>query len=63
MKLALSELDYKNIYHFFEIPSHPTHTKLWVEALKNKYEGSPSEAHKMNWGEILGDYDVSLFYP
>jgi Sulfotransferase domain len=61
MKIALEQLGYKKVYHFSTVDEDPSHTDLWIEALKRKYEpqiGKPPDNLKTDWGQILENYDV-----
>ena len=65
MKLALQELGYENVYHFFRMPHHSSHPALWIGALEAKYEhkdGNPEKQPIANWDDILGDYSVSVSF-
>jgi hypothetical protein len=61
MKLALEELGYKKVYHFFEVSENVGHTQRWIEALEVKYGENriePKTLTKTEWHELFKDYNV-----
>lgn len=64
MKIALQELGYANVYHFFQVAQNSSHADLWIEALKAKYEHDGESKHPgsnrvADWNQLLGEYSVS----
>jgi hypothetical protein len=61
MKLALEELGYKKVYHFFEVSENLGHTQRWIEALESKFphnETKPKTRPPSYWHELFEDYNV-----
>lgn len=63
MKLALEELGYTKVYHFFEVSENPSHTQRWIEALDAKYGQKEDKSRPFqtpDWHELFKDYNVHL---
>jgi hypothetical protein len=61
MKIALEELGYKKVYHFFIVDEDPSHADLWISALRRKNEPqfeNSTEDLKTDWNLLLRDYNV-----
>ncbi|KAF8853983.1 hypothetical protein BDZ45DRAFT_597693 [Acephala macrosclerotiorum] len=66
MKLALEELDYSKVYHFFEVSENATHTQRWIEALEAKYRQShegPKSFAIPDWRKLFKDYNAITDIP
>lgn len=66
MRIALQELGYPCVYHFWELFENEAHAGFWTSALKSKFEGTESgritQAKVADWDSILGDYSVCVLY-
>jgi Sulfotransferase domain len=62
MKIALEELGYKKVYHFFAVHKDPSHADLWIAALRRKYEPhlrNSTEDPETDWNQLLRGYNVN----
>ncbi|KUJ24661.1 uncharacterized protein LY89DRAFT_26481 [Mollisia scopiformis] len=65
MKLALEELGYSRVYHFFEIPDNASHSQFWIEAFDKNYgnEIQSQEKSSPDWHELFQDYNAVTDVP
>ncbi|KAE8450581.1 hypothetical protein EG329_005925 [Mollisiaceae sp. DMI_Dod_QoI] len=66
MKLALEELGYSKVYHFFEVAENPSHTQLWIQAMEAKFGQNKAESNRWtssDWHSLLQGYNAVTDIP
>lgn len=61
LRKALVHLGYNGTYHGYAAAvEHPQDCKLWLRAMRAKYDGEGAPFIREDWDLLLGDYQVSI---
>lgn len=64
LRKALVHLGYNGTYHGYAAAvEYPRDCKMWLRAMRAKYDGAGVPFVREDWDRLLGDYQVSVLSP
>ena len=61
LRKALVQLGYNDTYHGYAAAvEYPRDCKMWLRAMRAKYDGAGVPFVREDWDQLLGNYQVSV---